>query len=423
MVEVEDGNHAGMKTSKSKRIVSVKWKWVPVKHEEDSFIVQFPSKAELQRSMAYGSADVKEWQGKEEGFLLPKIWLRVSGLRKSLREYLNLWAIGTMFGSTQVVDMVTTRKSDFGRILVAVLDPALILVSMDVVIGDHYFELKILKETKGFDDSGEEVEFDFGGDAGEGGGEDKMKDFVSNGNGKKSGGLERMEEDSSSSMKNLKELGSGGNHAALEQNLSTMANSILDTAVNSVLLECTDKVLTENDGSVEDFLLDASSGEEDDLLDSEDGESDVENGEKKEGCVLAVETWQQMAAAAGVVHVTQEVAPVQVQEVDRPLTGSLQKQQVGVCLGAGVLNFGEQWVASCMGAGAQVACSRLGEVQAAAAVAAVRQSPKRASPWLARSNEEDTLLKAKKRTAWKNLDFSKGNFQDDLLDQTVVPAA
>jgi hypothetical protein len=28
-----------------------------------------------------------------------------------------------MFGSTQMVDMVTTWKNDFGRILVAVLDP------------------------------------------------------------------------------------------------------------------------------------------------------------------------------------------------------------------------------------------------------------------------------------------------------------
>jgi hypothetical protein len=65
----------------------------------------------------------EEWHVKEEGFLLPKVWLRVTGIRKPLREYLNLWAIGTMFGSTQMVDMVTTWKNDFGRILVAVLDP------------------------------------------------------------------------------------------------------------------------------------------------------------------------------------------------------------------------------------------------------------------------------------------------------------
>jgi hypothetical protein len=45
-----------------------------------------------------------------------------------------------MLGSTQIVDMETTRKSEFGHILVAVLNPSLIPEQMDVVIGDHYFE-------------------------------------------------------------------------------------------------------------------------------------------------------------------------------------------------------------------------------------------------------------------------------------------
>ena len=152
------------------RIVPVRWRWEPVSHEQNSFVVQFPSKAELQRSINYGGADVmengvatgarlkfQEWHVKEEGFLLPKVWLRVTGIRKPLREYLNLWAIGTMFGSTQMVDMVTTRKNDFGRILVAVLDPTLLPSRMDVVIGDHYFVLKIEKEKVGFDGNGDEV--------------------------------------------------------------------------------------------------------------------------------------------------------------------------------------------------------------------------------------------------------------------------
>jgi hypothetical protein len=44
--------------------------------------------------------------------------------------------------------METTRKSEFGRILVAVLDPKLIPRTLDVVIGDHYFDL-FLKWRKG----------------------------------------------------------------------------------------------------------------------------------------------------------------------------------------------------------------------------------------------------------------------------------
>jgi hypothetical protein len=31
----------------------------------------------------------EEWHVKEEGFLLPKVWLWVTGIRKPLREYLN----------------------------------------------------------------------------------------------------------------------------------------------------------------------------------------------------------------------------------------------------------------------------------------------------------------------------------------------
>lgn len=65
-------------------------------------------------------------QVKEEGYLLPKVWLQVTGIKKPLWEYLILWAVGTLFGSTQMVDMVTSRENDFGRVLVAVLDPSLV---------------------------------------------------------------------------------------------------------------------------------------------------------------------------------------------------------------------------------------------------------------------------------------------------------
>lgn len=79
-----------------------------------------------------------------------------------------------MFGSIQMVDMVTTRKNDFGRILVVVLDPILVVVLHPALIpsnmAGHYFELKNEKEKVGFGDNGYEVELDFGGsgDGGEG---------------------------------------------------------------------------------------------------------------------------------------------------------------------------------------------------------------------------------------------------------------
>lgn len=134
--------------------------------------------------MAYGGADVKEegaalgirlqfeeWHDKMEGYLLPKVWVRVSGIREPLRDFLTLWAVGSMLGSTQIGDMETTRKMDFGRIFVAVLNPKLIPAHLDVVIGDHYFELDFEVDKRGLDENGEEVDVEWKGDGeGEGGG-------------------------------------------------------------------------------------------------------------------------------------------------------------------------------------------------------------------------------------------------------------
>jgi hypothetical protein len=154
------------------RLFLGKWVWELKAHEENAFLAKFPSKIELQRAVAFGGADIKganvqagarikfdEWHEKETCFLLTKIWIRVLGLRTKLREYLELWAVGSMLGSTQVVDMEKTRKSNFGRVLVAVLNPSLIPDRLDVVIGDHYFELYFEVEKWGFDEKGEEAAF------------------------------------------------------------------------------------------------------------------------------------------------------------------------------------------------------------------------------------------------------------------------
>jgi hypothetical protein len=66
-----------------------------------------------------------------------------------------------MLGSTQTVDMETTRKGNFGRVQVAVLNPSLIPEQLDVVIGDHYFEVEFEVERLGLDENGEEAEFEW----------------------------------------------------------------------------------------------------------------------------------------------------------------------------------------------------------------------------------------------------------------------
>jgi hypothetical protein len=66
--------------------------------------------------------------------------------------------------------METTRKNEFGRILVVVLDPKLIPRKLDVVIGDHYFDLEFKVEKRGLDENVKEaiIEWDGGEDEGDG---------------------------------------------------------------------------------------------------------------------------------------------------------------------------------------------------------------------------------------------------------------
>jgi hypothetical protein len=82
--------------------------------------------------------------------------MRLLNLPKVLRTYEVLWAVGTMFGATQKVDMVTTRESKFGRFKVAVLNPTIVPTKMDCVIGTHFFELQF--EIESFVASGEIVQ-------------------------------------------------------------------------------------------------------------------------------------------------------------------------------------------------------------------------------------------------------------------------
>jgi hypothetical protein len=41
------------------RLILGRWTWELKVHEENSFLVKFPSKVELQRAVAFGGADIK----------------------------------------------------------------------------------------------------------------------------------------------------------------------------------------------------------------------------------------------------------------------------------------------------------------------------------------------------------------------------
>ena len=128
------------------------------------WVAPFPSKVEFTRAINFGSANLKngmrlnfECYAEEYfGHELPMVWLRVLNLPKVLRTYDVLWAVGTMFGATQKVDMITTRKNKFGRFKVAVLNPAIVPTRMDCVIGTLFFELQF--EIEPFVPSGETTE-------------------------------------------------------------------------------------------------------------------------------------------------------------------------------------------------------------------------------------------------------------------------
>jgi hypothetical protein len=59
--------------------------------------------------------------------------------------------------------MEETRKNNYGRVQIAVLNPALIPAQLDVVIADHYFELVFEVERIGVDENGEEAVVEWNG--------------------------------------------------------------------------------------------------------------------------------------------------------------------------------------------------------------------------------------------------------------------
>jgi hypothetical protein len=66
---------------------------------------------------------------------------------KKLCEFSVLWALGSMLGATQSVDMVTSLRKNYGRVEVVVLNVDLIPNMINtVVIGDRLFSLPIQVE-------------------------------------------------------------------------------------------------------------------------------------------------------------------------------------------------------------------------------------------------------------------------------------
>lgn len=147
-----------------RRLIPINFQWEVQVHAPDTWLVPFPSKAELRRTINFGAADLKDGRSlsfemyEEEEYFgeeLPSVWMRVVNLPRRLRTFEVLWAIGTLLGATQKVDMVTTRKNKFGRFQVVVLNRCIVPTQMDVVIGSRFFELQFVIEP--FDSDNEQL--------------------------------------------------------------------------------------------------------------------------------------------------------------------------------------------------------------------------------------------------------------------------
>jgi hypothetical protein len=104
------------------RLIPERWQWEVTQHENNSFIVMFPSRGDLLWSVAFEKAHIKEHDvdllfkecQPEEGHPLPRVCIQIHRLPTKLREFSVLWALGSMLGATQSVDMVTSLRKSYG---------------------------------------------------------------------------------------------------------------------------------------------------------------------------------------------------------------------------------------------------------------------------------------------------------------------
>jgi hypothetical protein len=183
--------------------------------------------------------------------------------------------------------METTRKGNFGRVQVVVLNPSLIPEQLDVVIGDHYFEVDFEVERLGLDENGEEAEFEWPCVV-EGGGEEDFE----------KGGQQREEvmvgrstkkqkrDEAESKRARMEEFDGGVRDGVISwkeqvQNMSkeefetflrVKAKEISNMAVDEVIGEVADKVMEEKD---EDLQGQVVVGDESGVLPGSDKDREV----------------------------------------------------------------------------------------------------------------------------------------------------
>jgi len=184
------------------RILPVKWDWEVHEHGDKAFVVPFPCKVELDRMVAIGSVITRH----KEGVLLfeeynteikptrklEQVWVCVFGVLYEIRSFLPLWAVGTILGATQKVDITYLRRTGVVRLLVAVLDATAVPTDADIVVNRNMYRIffkvdEVLRDEEDFnqdnddllddeDDRAEDQEMEDAGDSGDKGGDKPKRD-------------------------------------------------------------------------------------------------------------------------------------------------------------------------------------------------------------------------------------------------------
>ncbi|KAM0831551.1 hypothetical protein ACQ4PT_065452 [Festuca glaucescens] len=160
---------AGEAMTTSEIVEQLKWivpsnnfQWEVTHFHNNVYKVKFPSKNEVQRMKKFRTYPVPnretdmefdDWSAMEEPtFILPKVWLRVTGIPSDVRnDYIALWALGSLFGKTMEVDMAFTRKTKILWLRIGCMDASLIPETSDVYISRGFFRLAFQVEQKNLD--------------------------------------------------------------------------------------------------------------------------------------------------------------------------------------------------------------------------------------------------------------------------------
>jgi hypothetical protein len=194
MMRVVEGDMCAMQVKvEMERLVPAKMSWAAEEIERNVFKTIFSSKGEMQWMIERGELQTKDCKAKlaieELGGgsnikqVMKKVWVQMAKLPSELRDFLTIWAIGTILGVTKDVDMIFTRLYNRPRLQVLVLDPSLIPTFVDVVIGGNVYELHFRVEPEDMQEAPKPL--DMGDDSDdldkreeEGAGDDEIRDYM-----------------------------------------------------------------------------------------------------------------------------------------------------------------------------------------------------------------------------------------------------